>query len=150
MAVARGVSTVVDVSLALLLVSASVATLVAATPPEREQSRAGARTTAALLAATNARIDYRGGNASGTVAGLLADATANDTPDGFRSAVRRRAARTVRTVPVHGQVTARPVGGGRRIAVGNPPPPSADVDAAAFTVGRNGTPVRVVVRTWSP
>lgn len=144
---ARGVSTVVDVSLALLLVSASVVTFIAATPPEREDSRA--RGAAALVAATTGRVEYSGGNASGTVAGLLVDATAPTTPEGFRDAVRRRAERTLRRVPGPAQVTVRPQGEGQRVEVGAAPPQSADIDAAAFTVGRNGTPVRVVVRTWS-
>lgn len=147
---ARGVSTVVDVSLAVLLITASVVTLVATgQPPTGDDG--DARKAASLIAATTVELDYPDGTASGTLAGLLADAALPDTPDGFDAAVRRRTRETLQNVSTPVQVTAAPLGGERRTTVGGRPPPSATVATTTFVVpaARNRTPVRIVVRTWS-
>jgi hypothetical protein len=149
----RGVSTVVDVALALLLVSASVVVVVAASPPAPQQGH-DARTLTTLLTATTARVPVPGGAASGTVAGLLADAAAlGPSRAGFADAVRDRVNRTLRHVTDPAQVIARPVGGGDAVRVGDRPPPTADVAAVSVVVPprdrEHGTAVRIVTRTWS-
>lgn len=146
---ARGVSTVVDVSVALLLVSASVVTLVGATPPTNDGGEA--RTAAALLAATSARIDTPERTVSGPVAGLLAVAT-HDASESYEAAVRRHTLRALDSVSGPTQVLARPLDGEEALTVGSGPPPGVAVSAASFVVppARNRTAVRVVVRAWSP
>jgi len=154
--VARGVSTVVDVSLALLLVSASVVVLVSTAPPPDGDGRDArtARTAATLLATTTAQVSYPGGTASGTVATLLADAAvAAPRAPALTDGATARANRTLRHVTDPAQVVARPLGDGRVVAAGSTPPRAADVTAVAFVVpagqASEGTPVRIVVRTWS-
>lgn len=143
-------STVVDVSLAVVLITASVVTLVAATPPPDEYD-GDARKVASLIAAASVEVDYDDGTASGTLAGLLADTALPDPPENFETAVHRETRETLLNVSTPAQVSAAPLGGTRETTVGGRPPPSATVATTTFVVpaARNRTPVRIVVRTWS-
>lgn len=141
----RGVSTVLDVALALLLVSASVV-VVLSVAPATAPDRADARETAALLFSAGASVPYERSSgvarANGTVAGLLADAAVVRTRERdrgrFVAAVRAAAERTLRSVsgPAHVSATWRPYVGARggRVAAGSPPPPGVDVDAVTLSV----------------
>ena len=146
----RAVSTVLDVSLFLLLVSAAVGTLVLANPPEPTETDADE--TAELLASSTLSVEYdiRGETrrAHGTMGSLLAraataDASMNGRPlssmDGsfretVRTGVRERLAAPNRT-----RVVARwwpyrgaPLGG--TVTVGPTPPPGTDVHTATVSV----------------
>ena len=75
MARGRGVSTVVDVAVCLLLVGAAVATLAIAAAPSDDPGTVGAGATAATLATSTAGIPSDGGRtAHDTYVGHLADA----------------------------------------------------------------------------
>jgi hypothetical protein len=167
----RGLSTVVDATLCLLLVSASVLTLVTAVPDGEAEKPDGARRGLELLGSTTAAVEYRAPSpprnrtARGTVVALLADAAAVRGRDasirGFVPAVVNATERATRRVRGRVNVTVRwhPHDGGDaagRVTVGASPPPAADVNAARLTVPvanaadepARGTAV-VVVRTWS-
>jgi len=162
---ARGVSTVLDATLCLLLVSASALTL-AGTPHERESVREldaeSADETAELLTTSTARVTYSVGDgtrtAHDTLAGLLASAVRAEarasgphSPESaFVAAVAERLNRTLRRTETGAQVVARRpadrnASAEHRIVVGDRPPRNADVHAAGF-VARE---VRFTVRTWS-
>ena len=168
----RAVSTVVDASLCLLLVSASAVTL-AGTPTADPGAGSGSATgpdtadrTAELLATSTGRVTYRAADTNETVAddatktthdtlaGLLASATRADvrgTSDEFVRAVTEEINRTLRrhtATDVDVQVTASRVGeeaNTGRITAGKSPPPTADVHAARFELRET----RLAVRTWS-
>lgn len=148
----RGVSTVVDAAVFLLLVSAAVAAL--AVPPTPE-SVDGADETANALARTTANVTYRMApaaptrRASGTHAGLLGRAAFADLRlDGhalapgsgeFRAAVGNETRRVLAWARERASVTATwepyagaPVEG--RVRVGSEPPPGADVATATLRV----------------
>lgn len=147
---ARGVSTVVDISLCLLLVSAAVATLATATPPAPEDD-ARARTAASVVATGTLSVTYDVNGterrANGTAAELLAAAAVLSAPPNgstgaaFVSRVRNRTRTRLAGFDGRVQVVARwtpyrdaPVSGAVR--VGAAPPPVADVDAVTFVVPR--------------
>lgn len=163
----RAVSSVLDVTVCLLLVSASAVTLThAPTTPDREQpGRADA--VLELLTTSTVRIDYASSpsrpddasnlTAHGTLAGLLAagtvaNATAHGEPiapstTGYRRAVAASVRRATARQDVRVQVLVRwrPYPGAHvrgRFAVGPSPPPSVDVDAASATVPWGPSPVR--------
>ncbi len=167
----RAVSTVLDVSLCLLLVSASALTL--ATTPAREDATDGtapevADETADLLATSTATVTYRSTSPSAsaersaasaatprnrtahdTLAGLLASAVAaksSRNATAFVGAVTTRVGRTLRRADIRAQVVAHgSPGDSTRVVAGREPPPDADVSAAAVAVRG----VTVSVRTWS-
>jgi hypothetical protein len=146
----RGISTAVDVTVFLLLVSASVTTLALVPDPEPRAVTVDDR--ANVLGSVTADIEYqiRGSDrrSHGTVASLLArGAVANATIDGrplafehdaFLERIRKVASRAlgpdnrtqvvVRWTPYRGS----PVGGAVRI--GPAPPPRRDVTVATLTV----------------
>lgn len=145
----RAVSTVVDVALCMLLVSASVGVLATADPPEATtENRPPPRDVAGVMGAATAEITYtvdsRNRVARGTLADLLAhvariDARAGGATSGFRAGVRRETARTLDSVAGPAQVVAvwRPYPGAERtgrVAAGEEPPPGANVAAASITV----------------
>lgn len=129
----RGVSTVVDAALCLVLVSASALTLVGAAPPSPPQPNA-ARPAAALLAASGTN------GSEETAALLLADAALADVSgaSGALPAARTATRRTLRGVGTRTQVIARwrpyPNATGGRAAVGHRPPPRVAVDAVTVVV----------------
>ncbi|NEU57539.1 hypothetical protein [Halorussus sp. MSC15.2] len=165
----RAISTVLDASLCLLLVSASALTL-AATPTGPGGAGTAATDpdtadeTAELLATSTALVTYDAGSrnrtAHDTLAGLLASAAVADSGpeshDGFVQAVTTRVGRTLRRLDGDAQVVARKnrpqsrasesnTAHEGRVVAGDAPPPDADVHAAAFAVRQ----VRLTVRTWS-
>lgn len=145
----RAVSTVVDATVFLLLVSAAVAALAVQPTPEPAN---GADETATALARTTANVsftvaDARDRRVSGTHAALLARAAlGNLRLDGhrlapasgdFRAAVRNETRRALAWSSERTSVTAvwepyrdAPVWG--RIRVGTAPPPGADVAVATL------------------
>jgi hypothetical protein len=159
---ARGVSTVLDATLCLLLVSAAVVTLV--TVPGTEARPANTpgdtRSAAGTLAASTAAVERANGTANATVANLLADAAllnaAGESTPTFAAGVRNATNRTL--AGTRGRTAAdavarngsRPVG---RFHVGPTPPEGTAVEASSFTVPAPESPravrVRIVVRGWS-
>ncbi|MFB6146985.1 MAG: hypothetical protein ABEJ08_04790 [Halobacteriaceae archaeon] len=139
----RGVSTAVDVVLALLMISAAVAVLVTgAVPPDRPSPDPGPAVVVvggATAAVESPPAVRRPPNA--TVGGLLADAVlASLGPDSGRylTAVRERVNQTLDAVqrPVHLVAYWRPftAASGVQVTAGRPPPPETDVSAVVLTV----------------
>ena len=152
----RAVSSILDVTVCLLLISASAITLThAPMAPDREESdRADA--TLDVLTTSTTWVEYAPPNASGSnrtahgtlasllAAGAVANVTAHGesiTPksDAFRRVVARAVRRMATRMDVRMQVLARwqpklgdPVRG--RFVVGPSPPPSVAVHAASTTV----------------
>lgn len=153
----RGVSTVVDATLCLLLVSAAAVTL-AGVDAEPDPRPPDAGRVAEALTVTTATVEYRlpagpvaedrprNRTANGTLAALLADAARVDrrADGGFATSVRAHVARWLRQFP--GGVQVRVAADRRQpLVVGGSPPHGAAVDAA--TLRFDG--MRVVVRRWS-
>ncbi|PSQ57336.1 MAG: hypothetical protein BRD23_08560 [Halobacteriales archaeon SW_9_67_25] len=152
----RAISTVVDVTVFLLFVSAAVATLTAA--PDSHPEPVVVDDQAALLASSTANVEYslRASNrtAHGTVASLLArGAVANATIDGRRLSAGHAdyleevsdATRQTLGPPDRTQVLVRwepyrgaPVSG--TVTVGADPPPGRDVTVATISVPGPPTP----------
>lgn len=168
----RAISTVLDASLCLLLVSASAITL-AGTPTSdssvglgtADEDHVGPDTadqTAELLARSTARVTYEAADNStkishDTLAGLFssaAHADARGRSSDFVLAVAAKVNHTLRrhaSADVGVQVVARRAeraehsAGGNRITAGEFPPPTTDVHAARLRL--RGT--QLTVRTWS-
>lgn len=159
----RAVSTVVDVCLCLLLVSASVVTLFAAPAAGDDPAAGTADELASTLAGGTTTVRYEGTAerraVHGTYAGLLATAArtnrtpgtaarTNRTPktgERFRAAVRNATRRLLSGDGWRGRVRAtwRPYRGAGVTAVvaGPSPPPGADVHAATTSVPSGLRPV---------
>jgi hypothetical protein len=148
--VTRAVSTVVDLTVCLLLISAAVGTLLISDPPSIDGT---ADDTAEQLAATTTNVTETGGAATrrayGTHAELLSRAAVANltlagqpvgpTTEAFRVAVRARVERVLDRAPVRTAVTARfqpypdaPLEG--RVTVGPAPPERATVSTARLSV----------------
>lgn len=151
----RAVSTVIDVSVCLLLVSASVLTLVG-TPTGCPVDPDVADERAETLTTSTARVSYAVGDGRrslhDTLAGLLAGAAVasagvvrpNEGSAAFQRAVTDRVNRTLRRFESGVQVTVtwRPVADstlGGRVVAGDRPPPDADLHAATVVVS-SGVP----------
>lgn len=144
----RGVSTVLDASVCLLLVSASALALAGVPTDDADPDPDTADATAEALSSSTARVTAGGGSAHGTLAGLLAAAAVRNAtldgsrlaPDrGFERAAERRVSRALQRAGTDAQVVARwePFPGSRlggRAVAGRTPPPDADVHAAALSV----------------
>ena len=147
----RAVSTVVDVSLAMLLVSAAVLALVAIpddepAPPDPD---AAARTVlASTLTATFGPDDGR--VAAGRVSTLLAHAAVADAASGRGFVDSVLAAVDAVLADAGGRIEVVATAGGDPLRVGPRPPPDAAVAATTHEVPANETTVTVTVRTWSP
>lgn len=146
----RGISSVVDVTVFLLLVSAAVATLALVPDPKPDAVMVDDR--ANVLSSVTADVEYTHGGADrqahGTVASLLArGAIANATVDGrplsddHRAFARRIRNVTLRTLGPENrtQVVVRwtPYGGSPirgTFRVGPTPPPRRDVSVTTITV----------------
>lgn len=155
----RAVSTVVDVSLAMLLVSAAAVALVTipSDDPEPPDPDAAARTVLASTATAEygqpgAETGTAATTASGRVSTLLAHAAVaaeRDTAPEFVAAVQEATGGVVRETG--GRVEVLAVRGESTLRVGaRPPPDAAAVAATTHEVDANGTTVSVTVRTWSP
>lgn len=153
----RAISTVLDVALCLLLVTAAVGTIAAVPAGDATDSpdaRAAATETARLLGSVTATVEYRaasrgsGRRTHGTLASLLVEAAladvdvrGTDLPGGerFGAAVAAAIRPHLAGVGWRGQVVAtwRPYPGahvGATVTVGPSPPPTADVSVAVLTV----------------
>ncbi|WP_254543356.1 DUF7284 family protein [Halomarina pelagica] len=146
---ARGQSTVVDVALALVVVSAAVGLLTVPSPAPTADGTADE--TIAALQTTTVTVTTEDGDRTlhGTPAQLLARATLDRvrfdgtaigrTDSADRRTVERAVARVTRHRAARAQVIARwePYPGASvagRVAVGGTPPASATVDAAVTTL----------------
>ncbi|WP_340100820.1 DUF7284 family protein [Salinibaculum salinum] len=146
----RAVSTVLDVAVFLLLVSAAVGTLVLADPPEQTDSRADE--TAEIIASSTLSIEYGLAGetryAHGTIAELLARAAvANASFEGaslasmdgrFSATVTKETSERL-VAPNRTQIVARwvPYRGGPlqgHTVVGQAPPDGLDVHSATISV----------------
>ena len=148
----RAVSTVVDVSLAILLVSAAAVALVTipGDEPDPPDPDAAARTVlASTVTVDHGQDDDR--VASGRVSTLLAHAAVaadRDPRPRFVAAVAAATGEIVRDAGGRIELVA----GARdaTLRVGPRPPPDAAVAATTYDVPTNETTVTVTVRTWSP
>ncbi len=152
----RAISTVLDVTLCLLLVSASAFVLVGAKPSHPTTRTRSAESTANVLVTSTTNVEYTISSKSGTVdptthgtlaellgQAALAEATLRGTElsrtsDSFEHAVRHRVRERL-GYPTHGQILVRwePYQGSRlggRFALGRSPPAHADVHAAVRSV----------------
>lgn len=148
----RAVSTVVDVSLAILLVSAAAVALVVI--PHEEPGPPDPDATARAVLASTTTVSYGQDDervASGRVSTLLAHAAVaadrGETP-GFVAGVEREADDVVGAAGDSVELVA--TAGDTSLRVGPRPPPDAAVAASTHEVDANGTAVDVTVRTWSP
>jgi hypothetical protein len=143
------VSTVLDVGLACLLVTASATLLVTGPGPQRTPADAD-RTGRALLASTLTVPTSTGHDTTTSVGSLLVHAATTDGLDRpQRHAVRER----LRAITPRAAVHLGPPPGEPSLVVGQRPPPGAQVNAAVFRIGTSENadrqPVVVTVRTWS-
>lgn len=150
----RAVSTVLDVSACLLLVSAAVLTLLQAPVAGPDPAADRAAEVATTLSGATATVSYPSGGgrrrAHGTLAGLLADAAvSNATPDTgvpFRAAVENATRPLLGDTGWRGQVvvTWQPYAGAEAatVSVGDDPPPGVDVHVATTTVPSGVAPAR--------
>jgi hypothetical protein len=157
----RGVSTALDATLCLLLVSAAVVALVTVPGGDATADAPGdVRSTAGALGASTATVEGSNGSSTRTVANHLADAALLDASDrsapAFEAGVRKATERTLATVPGETAVVAVARDGNRsvgRFAVGDSPPSAATVESSSFSVPAPGSEraerVRIVVRGWS-
>lgn len=168
----RGVSTVIDVVIALSLVSAAAVVLVTADSPGERSTDPGFRAPpvtdfAGTLLATTIEVSYDAPAGRRTVRGpagvLLADAAVaaappvTDAEAAFVAATRAEVRETLRLLgPGVAVAAAAPPASARRsrplVRVGPTPPPGIDVDAVVyrFSSGDPASPrsVTLVVRTW--
>ncbi|GGM68339.1 hypothetical protein J2752_002087 [Halarchaeum rubridurum] len=158
----RGLSTVLDVAVCVLLVGGAVVTLAGIAPPTPAADTAPAATARAALDST-ATVPVDGAPVRGSVAALFADAAVargGDTaPPGYVAAVERAAARRLANASGRASLTAswRPDGPCRAttLTAGATPPPGVAVDAVTFVVPTGerpacgDAPVHLTLRTWS-
>lgn len=152
----RGLSTVLDVGLACLLVTAS-ATLLVTTPVTPTDPPDADRVGRAILPTTiTIHVD---GHAVETSIGDTLVAAANDgaLSRNVRTAVIARTHAVHRQTSIHARIEDRETG----VDVGKEPAADATVDAAVFRIGSSTAQsaslsatepaaVVIVVRTWSP
>ena len=154
MVVSRAVSTVLDASLAVLLVSAAAVALVAIPgggqrPPDQD---AAARTV--LASTTTAEYQPTNGSeraVSGRVSTLLAHAAVADGRSGhsrFAGAVEDAVAGVLANAD--GRIAVVASSGDGRVRVGERPPPAASVAAVSHEAVAENDSVTITVRTWSP
>ncbi|NIB98659.1 hypothetical protein [Halobacterium sp. R2-5] len=150
----RAVSTVLDASLAILLVSAAAVALVAI--PGGDQRPPDPDATARTVLASTATAEYQAANGSrrsvsGRAGTLLAHAALADSRDGAPGFVRAvEAAIEDVLVATGGRVEVVAATGEGRVRVGERPPPSASVSGVSHEVAVEHESATVTVRTWSP
>lgn len=150
----RAISTVLDASLALLLVSAAAVALV--TIPGGSQSPPDPDAAASTVLASTATATYQTAdgshrNVTGRVSTLLAQAaiaTRDDSNERFVDAVE--AAVDDVLARADGRIAVVATAGSGRVRVGERPPPSASVAAVTRDVPLQQGTATVTVRTWSP
>ncbi|MCG1002196.1 MULTISPECIES: hypothetical protein [Halobacterium] len=150
----RAISTVLDASLAVLLVSAAAVALV--TIPGGDRRPPDPDAAARTVLASTATAEYQTANGSqravsGRVGTLLAHAAVADNRSAnsrFADAVENAVGDVLASVDGHVAVVA--TAGDGRVRVGERPPPSASVAAVAHEAVAENHSVTVTVRTWSP
>ncbi|MFB6135110.1 MAG: hypothetical protein ABEJ55_08990 [Halanaeroarchaeum sp.] len=160
----RGISTVLDVGIAIVVVGAAVGILVGIPSPSSNQGGTAAPVDGAAIAGSTTTITYPrdgGGPAvvTGTAAGLLADAararqdgTGAAYVDAITAAIDERIDDTGATTQLVAACTAGP---SRRdhVVAGPAPPGGVAVDATTYHLDGNvseGCRPVVVLRRWSP
>ncbi|MFB6103478.1 MAG: hypothetical protein ABEJ57_00135 [Halobacteriaceae archaeon] len=146
----RGLSTVVDVAVCILLIGASVATLATATPPPTTTGPDPTPVAVVLGTATQTAAGRPGATLADRLAGA-AIATTQATPAAVTT-VRTRVNATLESIPGHTQVVAvwRPYRGAPTIGcvtAGETPPPSAVVATARLTIPISSTITTARLRT---
>lgn len=155
----RGISTVVDVSLAVVLVGASVGVLSgvpAADPsPAPRPGSGGAAVAGSTLAVQYERADGESASVTATVAGHLRDAAIARNRSGderYVAAVTRAVGDRLDRVGAHANLVAS-CPGDDPVVAGRTPPTGAAVTATVYRWNASAddscAPV-VVVRRWSP
>ncbi|WP_148294590.1 DUF7284 family protein [Halarchaeum acidiphilum] len=158
----RGLSTVLDVAVCVLLIGGAVVTLTAVVPRAHSAASAPVGTARAVLDST---VSVRAGSGvvNGSLASLLADAAVasgtRTAPQGYVAGVERVALRRLANASRRASLTAswRPDAPchATALSAGTEPPAGAAVDAVVLSVPignetRCGdAPVRLTVRTWS-
>lgn len=153
MVVTRAVSTVLDASLAVLLVSAAAVALV--TIPGGDRRPPDPDAAARTVLASTATAEYQTANGSeravsGRVGTLLAHAAVADgrsEHSRFASAVEDAVADVLRDADGRIAVVATAEDG--RVRVGEQPPPGASVAAVSHEAVAENDSVDITVRTWS-
>lgn len=149
----RAVSTVLDASLAVLLVSAAAVALVAI--PGSDQRPPDPDDAARTVLASTTTAEYQTANGSertvsGRVGTLLAHAAVADDRSAnsrFARAVEDAVADVLANADGHIAIVA--TAGDGRIRVGERPPPSASVAAVSHEAVAENESVTITVRTWS-
>lgn len=155
----RAISTVVDVSLAVVLVGASVAVLSGVAPadpsPAPRPGSGGAAVAGSTLAVQYERPDGASASVAATVAGHLRDAAIarnRSTDDRYVEAVRSAVGDRLDRVGAPAQLVAA-CPGDDPVVAGRTPPTGAAVAATVYrwnaSTDDSCAPV-VVVRRWSP
>jgi hypothetical protein len=150
--VTRGVSTVLDASLAVLLVSAAAVVLV--TVPGGGQQPPNPDAAAQTVLASTVTVEYgpnESRTASGRVSTLAAHAAVAAERGGnpeFVAAVGRGTDRVIRDSD--GRIELVAATGDTVLRFGPRPPASASVAATTHRVTVNETTVRLTIRVWSP
>ncbi|WP_435098247.1 DUF7284 family protein [Halarchaeum sp. P4] len=159
----RGLSTVLDVAVCVLLVGAGVVALTAAVPDESVPATTDPTATARAVLDSTATVTVANETVRGTLATLLVDAAvadgharAPDYADAVSVVATRRLANTTRTAAVTASWQPDAPCRAAVLAVGPTPPVGAAVDAVTLTVpttnatGCGRASVHLTVRTWSP
>lgn len=150
----RGVSTVVDVSLALLLVSAAAVGLV--TIPEAEQRPPDPDATARSVLASTLSTTYQapGGDqrvVSGRVGTLLGEAAVSadrDENPAFVQVVEASVAKLL--ARTDGRIEVMATVGSATLRAGTGPPAGAAIASVTHDVAVGNESATITVRTWSP
>ncbi|MFC3478375.1 DUF7284 family protein [Halobacterium litoreum] len=148
----RAVSTVVDASMAVLLVSA--AALALATVPGGTSQPPDPDAAARTVLASTATTTYGPGDgsvASGRVATLAAHAAVaadRGTDSGFVRGVETATEDVL--AETGGRIEVLASAGGTTVRAGPRPPADASVASVSHEVGVRNTTATVTVRTWSP
>lgn len=150
----RGVSTVVDVSLALLLVSAAAVALVAIPSDDPRPPDPDATAQAVLASTVTTTYEAASGvqrTKSGRVAALLGEAAVaadRGTDPAFVRAVETAVAELL--ARTDGRVEVVATAGSAMVRTGASPPAGATVAAVAHDVVVGNESATITVRTWSP
>jgi len=150
----RAVSTVLDASLAVLLVSAAAVALVTIPGGDQRPPDPDAAARTVLASTTTAEYQSASGSeraVSGRVGTLLAHAAVADarsTHSRFAAAVEDAVADVLRDAD--GRMAVVATEGDGRVRVGQRPPPDASVAAVSHEAVVENASVTVTVRTWSP
>ncbi|MGB9963914.1 hypothetical protein [Halobacterium sp. CBA1126] len=149
----RAVSTVLDASLAVLLVSAAAVALVAIPGGDQRPPDPDAAARTVLASTTTAEYQTANGTkraVTGRVDTLLAHAAVAEhrsTHSPFASAVERAVSDVL--ADADGRVAVVASAGDGTVRVGERPPPSASVAAVAHDAVAENHTVTITVRTWS-